>query len=249
MTISIFRYAGRAIIAAMLLQTWGGAAVAEEAGFSQAEKLLWMTDQLKMIERPLKLNYAFERSGTFEPGFSDKVTFIIRAVKDDGTKAASVDFFSGERRFEVPPVESTSVNPVLKIYLQGDVYEMNRLTDPDGKSRERWRYFQRRIKFAMADGASVEDTTVTFNGNAVPATRVSFSPYVNDPKRALFEEFADKSYSVVVSDNIPGYIFSIETIIPGAGSDDLPLIRELLQLVSVEASGAGQSASLSDVDE
>lgn len=246
MTISILRKTGRAIIGAVLLHAFTSAVVAEETEFSQAETLLWMTDQLKMIERPLKLNYAFERSGTFEPGFADTVTFTVRAVKDDGTKAASVDFFSGERRFEVPPVESTSVNPILKIYLQGDVYEMNRLTDPDGKSRERWRYFQRRIKFAMSEGFSVEDTTVTFDGNSVPATRVSFNPYANDPKRALFEAFADKSYSIVVSDDIPGYIFSIETVVPGAGPDDLPLIREVLQLVSVEAAGAGQSAGLTD---
>lgn len=231
-------------MAAALLQLFVLTAVAGEAEFSQAETLLWMTDQLKMIEQPLQLNYAFERTGTFEPGFSDKVTFTIRAVKDDGTKAASVDFFTGERRFEVPPVESTNVNPILKIYLQGDVYEMNRLTDPDGKSRERWRYFQRRIKFAMADAASVENVTVNFNGEALPAVRVSFSPYANDPKRALFEEFADKSYRIVVSDKIPGYIYSIETVIPGAGPDDLPLIREFLQLVSVEPGTAAHSAAL-----
>lgn len=229
---------------AALLLIFAHAAVAQETEFSQAEILLWMTDQLKMIEQPAQLNYSFERTGTFEPGFSDKVTFTIRAVKDDGTKAASVDFFSGERRFEVPPVESTSVNPILKIYLQGDVYEMNRLTDPDGKSRERWRYFQRRIKFAMADSSNVEETTVTFNGESIAATRVSFSPYANDPKRALFEEFADKSYSIVVSDRIPGYIYSIETVIPGSGPDDLPLIRELLQLVSVETGAVEQSAAL-----
>jgi uncharacterized protein YkuJ len=244
MTINSFKTGARCVMAAALLQLFVLTAVAAEAEFSQAETLLWMTDQLKMIEQPLQLNYAFERTGTFEPGFSDKVTFTVRAVKDDGTKAASVDFFTGERRFEVPPVESTNVNPILKIYLQGDVYEMNRLTDPDGKSRERWRYFQRRIKFAMADAASIENVTVNFNGEAVPAVRVSFSPYANDPKRALFEEFADKSYRIVVSDKIPGYIYSIETVIPGAGPDDLPLIREFLQLVSVEPGTAAQSAAL-----
>ncbi len=244
MTINLLRSAARALCAVVLLHAVTAVVVAEETEFSQAETLLWMTDQLKMIEQPLKLNYAFERSGTFEPGFKDKVTFIVRAVKDDGTKAASVDFFSGERRFEVPPVESTNVNPILKIYLQGDVYEMNRLTDPDGKSRERWRYFQRRIKFAMSDSSSVENTTVTFDGKSVPATRVSFSPYANDPKRALFEEFADKSYAIVVSDDIPGYIYSIETVIPGAERDGLPLNREVLQLISVDAVGTGQSAGL-----
>jgi len=210
-----------------------GAVAAEETEFSQAEKLLWMTDQLKMINSPLALNYAFERSGTFEPGFTDRVRFNVRSIRDDGTKSASVDFFSGERRFEVPPVDSTNVNPILKIYLQGDVYEMNRLTDPDGESQERWRYFQRRIKFAMADASSVEDVTVDFDGEQYPATRVSFSPYVNDPKRALFEQFADKSYAVVVSDSIPGYLYSIETVIPGAKPGDGPLIRETLELVGV----------------
>jgi hypothetical protein len=129
MTISLSKKGVRTITAATLLHMFSLAAVAQETEFSQAETLLWMTDQLKMIERPVQLNYSFERTGTFEPGFTDKVTFTIRSVKDDGTKAASVDFFSGERRFEVPPVESTSVNPILKIYLQGDVYEMNRLTD------------------------------------------------------------------------------------------------------------------------
>ena len=244
MTISLLGSGARISLFAVLSLIFSHAVAAQETEFSQAETLLWMTDQLKMIDEPVQLNYSFERTGTFEPGFSDKVTFTISAVKDDGTKAASVDFFSGERRFEVPPVESTNVNPILKIYLQGDVYEMTRLTDPDGKSRERWRYFQRRIKFAMADSSNVEETTVTFNGDAIPATRVSFSPYTNDPKRALFEEFADKSYSIVVSDRIPGYIYSIETVIPGAGPDDLPLIRELLQLVSVEPGTLDQSAAL-----
>ena len=47
-----------------------------------------------------------------------------------------------------------------------------------------------------------------------------------------------------MSDKIPGYIYSIETVIPGAGPDDLPLIREFLQLVSVEPGTAAQSAAL-----
>ena len=49
----------------------------------------------------------------------------------------------------------TTVNPILKVYLQGGVYEMNRLTDPNGAARERWRYFQRRIKYALAESATV----------------------------------------------------------------------------------------------
>lgn len=225
-------------IACLLLACLSLSAATEEAPteFSQAETILWLTDQLKTIEGPAELVYEFERSGTFEPGFTDKVEFIVESVNDNGMKGASLNFFSGERRFEVPSVESTNVNPVLKVYLQGDVYEMNRLTDPDGESKERWRYFQRRIKFALAQSADVEDVVVSFDGKEFPAKKVSFKPYVNDPKRKLFEPFADKTYSVTVSDELPGYLYRIDTVVPGSTPDGEPLIKEVLQFVSVRES-------------
>ncbi len=211
--------------------------------FSRAETLLWLTDQLKNIERPVEFTYEFERSGTFEPGFKDTVRFVVEDVKDDGMKTASLEFFTGERTFDVPSVESTNVNPVLKIYLQGDVYEMNRLTDTDGKSKERWRYFQRRIKFALAESAVVKEIKVLFGGKEYAAKEVSFSPYTNDPKRALFEQFADKTYTVVVSDELPGYLYSIKTVVPGSRPDSPALIEEVLQLAKASernvASGSG----------
>ncbi len=217
----------------------------EEPGpveFSRAETLLWMTDQLKTIERPVELTYQFDRTGTFESGFTDTVRFVVKAIKTDGMKTASLNFFTGERRFKVPPVENTNVNPVLKVYLQGDVYEMNRLTDTEGTSKERWRYFQRRIKFALAESAEIENVTVPFNGKDFAAYKVTFRPYVNDPKRRLFEKFADKTYDVVVSDDIPGYLYRIETLVPGGTPDAPPLIREVLQLVSAdEKAGAGET--------
>ena len=118
----------------------------QEVEFSEAEKLLWLGDQLKAVTAPSLLEYRFTKAGTLEAGFTDSVRFTVSQVKPDGMKAAALEFFTGERRFPVPPEENTNINPVLTVFFQGDVYEMNRLTDPDGKSRERWRYFQRRIK-------------------------------------------------------------------------------------------------------
>ena len=212
--------------------------------FSRAETLLWLTDQLKTIERPMEFTYEFERSGTFEPGFKDTVRFVVENVKDDGMKTASLEFFTGERTFDVPSAESTNVNPVLKIYLQGDVYEMNRLTDTDGKSKERWRYFQRRIKFSLAESAVVKEVKVSFGGKEYAAKEVSFSPYTNDPKRSLFEQFADKTYTVVVSDELPGYLYSIKTVVPGNRHDSRSLIEEVLQLAKVSERNAASDSGL-----
>lgn len=231
------RRATRAILLALALLGCTAVVAAEdgadEVELSEAETRVWMTDQLRAVSRTMRLVYSFEKSGTLEPGFVDEVNFVIDKINPDGTKAASLEFFSGERRFPVPAVESTTVNPVIKVYMQGDVYEMNRLTDPEGGARERWRYFQRRIKFALAETAVVKPTTFEFDGRSWAGHEIRFQPYVNDPKRELFERFADKTYSLIVSDDLPGYVYRIETRVPGPEPAAEPLLREVLQLVRI----------------
>ena len=117
--------------------------------------------------------------------------------------------------------------------MQGDVYEMNRLTDPDGVSRERWRYFQRRIKFALAESAEVKPYTISFGGREYAGQEITLAPYRNDPKLDQFEQLADKRYRFVICDALPGYVYLIETEVPGPSGGD-PLIRERLVLSSVE---------------
>ena len=204
-----------------------------EIQFSEAETRLWLTDQLQSITSVIELTYSFEKSGSLEPGFSDQVSFVVNKINDDGTKGASVKFLSGERNFPIPPVSRATVNPILKVYLTGDVYEMNRLTDPNGAARERWRYFQRRIKFALAESATVDDVTFEYDGRNWRGHEVRFQPYVDDPKRNLFARLANKSYSIVVSDELPGYLYRIETIVPGDSGVAQPLLHEVLQLSTI----------------
>ncbi len=205
----------------------------EDLRFSETETILWLGDQLAAVAKPTVLTYAFDKTGSFEKGFTDSIVFKIEKLHSDGMKAASLDFFTGERRFPIPPEDKTNVNPVLKVYLQGDVYEMNRLTDPDGKARERWRYFQRRVKFAMAEGAQIEPIQFDFDDKQFSGKQITFAPFKNDPKRGEFERFADKVYTIIVSDKLPGYLFRIETVVPGGEPGAPPLIREVLQLKTI----------------
>lgn len=206
-----------------------------ESEFSDAEVIMWMTDQLKAVTQPSEIHYKFEKTGTLEAGFTDKVVFRVNRINDDGTKAAAVEFFTGERNFPVGAVQNATTNPVLKVYFQGDVYEMNRLTDPDGSAKERWRYFQRRIKFALADGATVSETTFEFEGRSYAGFEVRFQPYANDPRRDLFEKFAEKSYRIVISKELPGYIYEIETRVSDKENPGTDLIREYLRLSSINS--------------
>jgi len=201
--------------------------------FSAAENLLWFGDQLAKVSTPLVLEYRFEKQGTLEAGFQDSVRVIIQKVKPDGMKSAALEFFSGERRFPIPPEDNTNTNPVLKVYLQGDIYEMNRLTDPEGKARERWRYFQRRIKLAFAEGAKIEEIKFDFAGKTYAGKKVTITPYVDDPRRAAFEKFADKVYVFVVSEELPGFLYEIRATVPG-GKGAPPLIDETLRLAAIK---------------
>jgi hypothetical protein len=213
--------------------------------YSQAETLLWLTDQLKTVSQPTTFTYAFQRSGTLDSSFRDTVRFAVTAVKDDGMKSAKLEFFTGARRIDVSAPDSTNINPVLKIYLQGDVYEMNRLTDPAGASKERWRYFQRQIKRALAESASVETVPIEFSGQQYSARKVMLSPFLSDVKlgdpnirdastRRLYDGLIAKTYTVIVSDDLPGYLYRIETVIPDESNASEPLIREVLQLVEID---------------
>ncbi|MGQ0657752.1 MAG: hypothetical protein ACT4NU_06605 [Chromatiales bacterium] len=230
--------------AAQVAAEVGPAGPADDAGgetvegsaepYSEAETILWLTDQLKNIAKPSRLKYEFRKTGTLEEGFTDSVQLEITDLLPDGMKKANVNFFTGTRRHYVPPYESINGNPLLAIYLHGDVLEMKRLTDGG------WRYFHRSIKTAFAEAAEITAVEVDFNGRRVRAKQVKVMPYVDDPHAETSEKFhklKDKVYLVTVSDDVPGYLYEIRTIVPpskGAQEPGQPLLEESLKLVAVE---------------
>ncbi len=201
----------------------------EDIVLSDAEILLWETDQLSNIDKTGTIRYEFERTGSMEGGFTDFVELNINEIKEDGMKSAAVIFFSEERNQDVAPNENTNGNPVLGVYLQGDVYEMNRLTEGS------WRYFHKRIKLALADDAKIEPVIIKIDGKELNAKKVTITPYENDPKRKIFEQYADKIYEITVSEDIPGMLYEIRTIIPGSEKDSsVPMVVETLVYAGID---------------
>ena len=199
--------------------------------YNDAEVKLWLSDHLANIEKPTSLFYEFVKSGTFEEGFTDSIFLKIVKLNEDGTKNAILDFFTAERKQAVSPGNVTSItgNPVLGIYMQGDVYEMNRLTEGH------WRHFQKQIKISLRKDAVVEPTTFIFNGQEYKGEKVYFSPYLDDPHRRDFEKFAEKYYEFIFSDDLPGSLYQIRTVIPDKNKESTePLILETLTLIDIK---------------
>jgi len=207
--------------------------VPEGFQFSEAENLLWLHDHLHNIDRPVRLYYAFNKSGTFEEGFSDSVYLDIVKINPDGTKDASLDFFSAARKQAVNQDNITNIkgNPVMGVYMQGDVYDMNRLTEGH------WRYFQKRIKIALREVAKIEAVEFDFNGKHCKGEKIVIMPYQNDPHKADFEKFANKRYEFIMSDDVPGSLYQIHTVVPNGSDKDenkQPLIEETLTLMETK---------------
>lgn len=202
--------------------------------FSEAETRMWMTDQLRAVAGPSTLHYEFERSGSFDPeaNLRDKVRLDVLKLNQDGSRDVKLQFFQ-QNRF---PVETLTINPVLRTFLEGDVNEMAVLTDPTGKAVTRWRVFMRSIKLALAETALVKPVDFEFAGQTWRGHEISFVPYANDPHRGQFEKFAGKRYRVIVSEELPGYVYRIETEVPPEKGGTEPLLREVLQLTKVQPS-------------
>jgi len=208
--------------------------IPENFEFAMAENKLWLDNHLGNITEPTSLYYEFEKSGSYEDGFTDSVFLKVVELNEDGTKNTLLDFFTAERKQRIPEGNTTNIrgNPVLGIYMNGDVFDMARLTG--GKS-DRYKYFLKQIKVALRETAKIESITFSYNGNEYQGEKIFFTPYIEDPHRRDFEKFADKYYEVVISDDIPGKLYRITTIIPDTSSETAePLIVETLKLIDVK---------------
>ena len=204
---------------------------AETFEFSSAERKIWLDEHLNNIKSPARLYYEFIKEGSYEDGFTDSVYLDVIKINNDGSKNTSLDFFSQDRKQKASSDNLNNIkgNPVIGIYMQGDVMDMNRLTEGS------WRYFQRRIKFAISDEAEIESISFDFNGKKIEGKKITITPYVKDPRRNQFNEFADKRYEFIFSKHIPGSLYQISTVIPDiSGPNKKPLIKETLTLQNVE---------------
>lgn len=199
--------------------------------FTDAELKLWMDNHLQNIESPGRLFYQFVKRGSLEEDFSDAVYLDILGINDDGSKEADLQFFTADRRQLVSPDNLSRItgNPVLLVYMQGDVYEMNRLTSGS------WRYFQRRIKAAFADGAAIEPVVFEYGDEQLEGEKITIRPFLDDPRQAQLASFSAKLYEFIISDQVPGKLYQIKTVVPSEdAAQEEPLIEETLTLQYAE---------------
>ncbi len=91
-----------------------------------------------------------------------------------------------------------------------------------------WRYFQKRMKIALADAAAVEPVTLSVAGHRVEGTRVRITPFVGGRYRKRFANLADKYYVFTLSEAVPGGIYRLRSVVPADDPSGPPRIEEVL---------------------
>lgn len=206
-----------------------GAAPANKQDFSQAERLLFMGQQMKALKPPTTLRYVFRKSGALEEAFEDTVTLSFKRAAGGRCCAVAGDFLTGPRRLQLPEIENAEANPVLLYFLERDVRDMQRLTKGNPA------YYRKRLRMAAYEGATVTPVSVVYRGKTVAGQQVDLSPYRDDPARSRFEKFARKTYRFLLSDAVPGGVFGMRTVMQGETADAPPMIVEELFLDGAEA--------------
>lgn len=177
-------------------------------GYSEINNVLFDKSHLKNINEPAKLIYKYKKISYTEGNREDTIEMTVDNIRNTGRRDIDFVFFTGEHNRPYQPMEDQRGNGVFVYFLEFDIHEMERLTGGD------WRYFQRKIRWAMADGAEKKQVKVDYNGKQVDATQYTIQPYINDPKNSRYQLYAGKYYIFTLSEEIPGEIYQIKTIVP-----------------------------------
>lgn len=197
--------------------------------FSRAERLLFMSDQLGTLKSPSTLHYSFRKSGSLEEAFTDSVTMTVGRLPDGKCCSGKGEFLTGARRMMLPDVEEAIGNPVTMYFLEHDVREMNRLTKGSQS------YFRKMIRMAIYQGATVQDVSMRYQGRDVRGVEIRLVPFLEDPMRSRYERYVRKTYSFLLSDEVPGSVYGLRTRIADAKAGAEPLLVEELYIDGADA--------------
>ena len=173
---------------------------------SPAQILLFETQHLQNVTRAGTLGYAYVRDGA--AGFADTVAVHIRQINPDGSKNLSFDYLTGLHQVVFPELDHFRGNPLLMLTLERDVADMK---DQVGLSTS---FFRNKLRQAFVDRAAVTDGTFMLNGAAVPAKVVTVRPFTDEARLERISQLQAKTYTFVLSDQVPGTIAEIRIDMP-----------------------------------
>ncbi len=192
---------------------------------SSANIALFIDEHLKTIKEPSRIYYKFQKESTREDNFLGNVVLNIVKVEDDNTKHITFRYLKGRNKVRFPPQIGAKGNPVFMLFFERDSRDMQRLTGGNAL------FFRSRIRHTIA-ATEIKEIEIKYNNQKFPAKEISFQPFTKTELKNRVSRYKTKKFIITMSDNIPGFIYKIETFIKDLEDPD-DMVRETLQFQGI----------------
>ncbi len=177
------------------------------AGFATAEpntvQVLFESRQLDQMGPGAQVTYKFERKVSNEkllgPAYSDQIKVGVVKVNEKGEREVVFQAFTGEQARDPSNWPDLTINPIFIWYLERAVSTFGQLA---GGTQQ---YLKHKFREALRDKAAIESIKFNYNGKEVNAYKITTTPYADDPNSLKMEGFQNSRFTIVVSDEVPGY--------------------------------------------
>lgn len=122
----------------------------------------------------------------------------------------------GETRQRAGTFPGSVGNPLIMYFLETVLRDM---ASQAGGSPF---YIRNRIKDALLRDADIRPLALSLGGGTVAAQEVTLHPFAEDAARDRMSGFADLTLVAVVSDEVPGWYYSLTATAPAAPGEDGP---------------------------
>lgn len=194
-----FRRAGIAAFAVICL----GALGATAAETPKLTEILFDRPHIAAIAPGTDLVYKFERKPSnpkaLGEGFTDNIIVKIESDGAPGKKNVLIQMYSGERARDPQRITDMDGNPMLIVFLDNAVAHFRMLAGGDSA------YLKGTFSKYLGDGATMAPATIVYKGQPVEGYKVTATPYVNDPSKGKMNGFEGATFTIALSDKIPGY--------------------------------------------
>jgi len=177
------------------------------AGEPNAVKVLFESRHLDQMNQGSEVTYRFERKVSDErvlgAAQADDIKIGVDKVNSKGERDVVLRVFTGEHARDPWSLPELTVNPIFLWYLDRAVQNFGTLAGGEPQ------YLKHKFKEALRESAEVEAIKFTSNGKDVDAYRVTVRPYANDPSSIKMQGFEGAKFTVVVSNEVPGYFVDL----------------------------------------
>ena len=192
---------------------------------SSANIALFIDEHLKTITEPSRIYYKFSKESTREDSFTGNVVLNIVKVEDDNTKHITFRYLKGRNKVRFPPQIGAKGNPVFMLFFERDARDMQRLTGGNAL------FFRSRIRHTIA-ATEIKDVELEFRDDKIVGKQISFQPFLETKLKNRVSRYKTKKFVITMSEDIPGFIFKIETYIKDL-DDPSDMVKEILQYQGV----------------